>query len=54
MDNYPDGVNQAEFDRAHDHMDDGDACHHGVGFDEYCEDCEDEMDAEEEARWSDE
>lgn len=27
---------------------DDDTCHHGIGFDEYCEDCEDE-DAENEA-----
>lgn len=25
-----------------DEVRDADTCHHGVGFDEYCEDCEDE------------
>jgi len=30
--------------------DDPDVCHHGVGFDETCEDCEIEI-AEDEAGW---
>jgi hypothetical protein len=29
-----------------DHDDEGDACHHGVGFDDVCEDCEEEEDEE--------
>lgn len=31
--------------------DEPDVCHHGVGFDEDCEDCEDEIFAEREAEW---
>lgn len=59
---YPDDMTQAEFNRLNlderdqdredeDGYDDPvvgiDVCHHGVGFDEACEDCNEEMEGEE-------
>ena len=36
--NYPDGTSQADFDRAHDKMDDA-RCQHGVSAEERCFEC---------------
>ena len=46
----PDGCTQEDLDRAaggYDEPDEPEECHHGVSFNEECEDCEEENDKEE-------